>query len=476
MSQESTPSIVSGKKPRRSLWRTLVRISLAFALLVLVPFLVFVLVLWIQERQGQQFLKQRLAERTANQKPIDEASLQARYRSQCSGTMASEWTTILQEIVALDLDKNRVMQEWMGARDMGLPTSQRPWKNEADMRKLAASLQPLIDRIRQTAAEDRQVEMPKFIPGHHQQMSLQRSRDIARLLALHCDLATIDRNSKEITESVLAGLGTARAFEGYPFPAISTVSTAIEGMQLFSLKTALERDLLEKSDLQRIAQRLLRRTPFSQLADNSIQNNAIVVLRGIEEGPFFLGFLLSDQRKGLFYPLLRSRDANFFLDQITRFEQLPMDDSWTWLQSVRRIVRDSTASSKLGYWQGIDKLVSQLTIPSIGEEASTITAREMRYQIAEYSIAVRLFEDDHGHLPLALEELSPYLSGKPVPQSSLDQTLGFRSTPESVLMWTFDPTNSFIDKLPDNPNDPELRRSFGVYYRWELRVGSLVEP
>ncbi len=248
-------------------------------------------------------------------------------------------------------------------------------------------------------------------------------------------------------------------------------------MQLFSLKTALERDLLDKSDLQRIAQRLPRRTPFSKLADDSIQNNAIVVFRGIEEGPFFLGFLLSDQQtKGLFYPLLRSRDANFFLDQIAKFEQLPTNDFWTWLQSVRQIVRDSTASSKVGYWQGTDKLVSQLMIPSIEQEASTITAREMLYQIAEYSIAVRLFEDDHGHLPLALEDLSPYLSGKPVPKSSLDQTLGFRSTPESVLMWTFDPTNSFIDKLPDNPNDPELRRSFGVYYRWELRVGSLVEP
>ncbi len=121
---------------------------------------------------GQQVLKQRLAERTANQKPIDEASLQARYRSQCSGTMVTEWTKILQEIVAVDLDQNRVMQEWMGVSDRGLPTSQRPWKNEAEFRKLAASLQPLIDRIRQTAAEDRQVEMPKFVPGHHQQMSL----------------------------------------------------------------------------------------------------------------------------------------------------------------------------------------------------------------------------------------------------------------------------------------------------------------
>ncbi len=55
MSQESTPSIVSGKKPRRSLWRNLVRIILALALLVLVPFLVFVLVLWIQERQASKF-------------------------------------------------------------------------------------------------------------------------------------------------------------------------------------------------------------------------------------------------------------------------------------------------------------------------------------------------------------------------------------------------------------------------------------
>ncbi len=160
--------------------------------------------------------EQRLAERTANQKPIDEASLQARYRSQCSGTMTSEWTKILQEIVVVDLDNNREMAMWMNSRRGGLPTSEVPWINEAEIRKQAEKWKPLIDQVLMAAAEDRQVEMPKFIPGHHQQMSLQRSRDIARLLALHCDLATIDRNSKEITDSILAGLGTARAFEGSP--------------------------------------------------------------------------------------------------------------------------------------------------------------------------------------------------------------------------------------------------------------------
>jgi hypothetical protein len=436
-----------GAKPKKR-WisravRFLRRLLVLLIVLAFVPLAITFFVLWIPEQDGQRRFRLRLQMRELEGLPKDYASAMAIYESQTSESGSKEWIQVLHTLDSCNMEATPGYEDWVKVSIKDQPLEHQPWPNEARIRQYANHFRGLRDETRKVAANDIPVRLPYPVPTDPKTSWGSVMRGLIWQMVLESELALIDKDSRTATDAMLTVFGCLRAIENDPIS--SEIYNGLEHMPLVPLKYALEHDLLDRTDLQRLLLRIQSRLPWRQLWKTRLQT----------ENAFRMEYFLVPTRpllrkksmsETMFYPLLKSRDMHFWLDYVARTESLQSDHPLHLLTDFRKLEKEFVELQSAGYWKGSDKLISKSLISGFDQHLEYIIQREMQFLLAEAAIASRMYEDDHQSFPARLDELANYGIANTLNQTAFSELVGFGQSEEGIVFWTFNPSKT--DSLP----------------------------
>ncbi len=382
------------------------------------------LVLWIPEQEGQRRFRLRLQMRELEGYPrttlLPWRNTKARplNRVPKSGYKSFILSTVAIWKLRLDLKTG-----WK------LASKINPWNISPGQMKLGFVSMPIVSKgcvIKpKAAANDIPVRLPYPVPTDPKTSWGLVMRGLIWQMLLESELALIDKDSRTATDAMLTVFGCLRAIENDPIS--SNVYSGLEHMPLVPLKYALEHDLLDRTDLQRLLLRIQSRLPWRQLWKTRLQT----------ENAFRMEYFFAPTRpllrkksmsETMFYPLLKSRDMHFWLDYVARTESLQSDHPLHLLTDFRKLEKEFVDLQSAGYWKGSDKLISKSLILGFDRELERIIMREMQFLLAEAAIASRMYEDDHQSFPARLDELANYGIANTLNQTAFSELVGFGRT------------------------------------------------
>ena len=347
--------------------------------------------------------------------------------------------------------------------------------DEQTVRRFLANWSELHDRIYQLSIKQLEpgTKGVRFIQQFDSVNTLlpttQSIREAARMLSLRGQVALYDRDAAQTRRSIEGLLGCSRAISDEPLLVSQLVVTAIESMSLSLLKTGLEHDVLDESDLLALLPRFrqgIRIAPQWKLA---LQGERALAL------PVFSNPSLAGRNTP---PMLaRSRDALNYLDHIERIIAIPDDDMDRFMKELSDEEKKINDLSRGGLLSMMDTMLTSLMLPASGAVGSAFVRRSVQNRMAVLCIAARIYEIRNGKWPASLEDLKTLeLDGAAINPAEFmpagGKPFGYKLEEGKVVLWggnvRLDPTTP-PEPLSVSEGEPNAEEN--KIWTWEMLDG-----
>ena len=371
--------------------------------LLAIALLIAIVVGWLSARDSAALAEvdQQVTELRAQGLPVDNETLASYYEQQCSSKDADAWLNVLTVVESAEFQQAaKQLYPWQSDSAMPLPGEQ--WPEQEKVEQFLEQQQDLLRTAQRLAQADIKRRMPVTFDGIRTELKwAEKVRQLARLFELQAADAIVRRDSHTAADALLSSLGSARATEGQPCIIGQLIALSIESISLESLKLAIERNVLDADDLKRVQSRLEARSPWPTLWKNGIIGERAMMLPIFHEPARYLG---EEYWRDALPSPWRGHDTLNFLDITKRSLELPTQDLDTFRAANRQETQEVEARLRSNGFK-LDYNLCSYLLPAYGAYGEATVQREMRYRLANLAIGARLFQQQHGKLPDALEDL-----------------------------------------------------------------------
>lgn len=301
--------------------RSCLFLSILVFLVLPFSFIVLGLMLWVgRESAGNRLLAARKATITKQGLPIDDASMDQFFKDRTDPTNAAAWQGILATMKTEDFKTSlkgvAILTDVVEERIV----PDHEWKEEAASLAFLEKWKTLRTEVVQLSIDAKPVRFPTIFDSFSTLLNeVQELRQVAKLLELQGRVGLRARNSTIVRENVNALLGLSQVPTGYPDLVSQLVAIAIDGIAIGLLKDALEYDVLDEADLQKLLPKIL-----SAVKLNGDWKATVAGERGLTL-PIF-----TDPEKakaiGITSVPSRARDALLYLDLTDEVLEIPVEN------------------------------------------------------------------------------------------------------------------------------------------------------
>lgn len=442
-----------------------------FRIFVLNPLLVLlafcgVTIGWMSSRNNsaQIQVNQRRAQILSQGLPVDNATL-AQYHDGLSTTQ--ELDAWLQLITDLQSDEFKLATKdfYPWKAESSAPNPDEVWPEHLEVMKFLDEQNKLLRTAQNLARADVKRRMPVTMDGINTDLKWANSvRQVARLFQLQSAEAIYRKDSAETCDAILDLLGCARSVEGQPMIVSQLIAIAIESIAIEELQRAIELNILNAEDAQRLLARLQARTPWHTLWRVGINSERGALLPAFEHPRAYLG----NERNPFINMPWRARDQLEFLTITETMLSLPINNLDDFRNECRK--QNSEIENKLRHpslTASFDNAITGYLLPAYGAYGEAIVQREMRFRLAELAIGVRLYQHKTGKLPVALDDLKEVGVDPTKLKPPGGKPFGFRKLEASVALWGFQSRNT--ESTPDDPPSlSEGNHQWDRMWSWQL--------
>lgn len=417
---------------RRSFWRYLTLFVFFVAGALALVILIVSSWLAIRDARAHSQLQQEVERLKTAGLPYDDASLAEYYAQLSSPENVDRWQEILAVVDSPEFATPA--QEFGPWKESGqrIPFAGEPWPAEAETLLFLDQWADLRSDAEQLALQDRTVRFPiEFDSVDTQLPEINQLREVARLIKLHGQVAIRSKESAATRDAILSIFGCARAMEGQPFLVSQVVRASLENTAMDELRCAVQANVLDTEDLERIQARIEKRISLEKVWQISINGERASGLPLFTDPKKYADYLEEDHVP---VPPWRSRDALAFLKEIEEDLAVPTQDLHDFDVATQEVVKQSAQldATLLGWF---DTMMTQVVSPPVGALATIFAENELFARRAILGIGIRLYEDEHGTLPESLSQLSEL----GIDASKLTQIDGkpfeYRRNEDGAVLW-----------------------------------------
>lgn len=437
-------------------------------ILLLVPILLLLmgfLAYFLRESSARRELEEKLAKIQERNLPVDSKSLTDYYGSLTDDEQTGAWIELIGDVTSDAFNKSTEgVPIFDGSLDEEETRLVKPWMFADVTREFLDQHDELIQRaermsLEQLNPEARPINLNiKFDSFNTLLPNTQNMRQVARLLSLEATMEIHDGDSSGARRAISALYGNSDTIAGEPFIVSQLVSLAIEGIAIDRLKLALELDVLNERDLQRLLKIVLQRTNISQGWQLGLHGERAAALAAFEDpGAYGLGAAISP-----------ARDSLAYLDLVEKALEVNTDDFDVMINGLELLDLEVQNLSNAGLLSMLESRVTMLLTPAMSNYGHAFVRLPTRNRLIALAIGLRLFEKKNGEFPADLEELKtefPELDPALLkPRGKKPFGYGLEEDNELVIaqLWGFDPSQQKV--TPASPPDLELE---GM---WTLRL------
>ena len=429
---------------------------------VVIPFslMVLALSLWFAaQASGSKQLKAKLANITKKGYPIDDASLDAFYKSRTDPTNTDAWLAILEIVNSSEFGASTEGVPYVGNVAEPPQRLTAEWKEEAAAMAFLEKWKPLSDELLRLSIDSKAVRMPIVFDSLNTDFKrTQVFRSLARILSLRSYVAARNRDSAGVRDAVLGMLGLSRAISGEPMLVSQLVSNALDGIAIGSLKVALKNDVLNSVDLQLLLPKTMELANIGKDWETAYAGERALAL------PVFTDIARA-KAAGINAVFSNSRDAVFYIDLMERALEVPTEELTEFRARLQEV---DSQLDKRGLLAKLDSLTTMQIAPAVHACGDAFIRRALQHRIASLAIVLRLHEDTHGKFPSTLDELTEIKKMESFSPSN-SQRFGFRLEGSNAKLWGGSFRDAFF--IPSEPpliSQEEPDTSGAEYWLWEL--------
>lgn len=410
--------------------RSCLFLSILVFLVLPFSFIVLGLMLWVgRESAGNRLLAARKATITKQGLPIDDASMDQFFKDRTDPTNAAAWQGILATMKTEDFKTSlkgvAILTDVVEERIV----PDHEWKEEAASLAFLEKWKTLRTEVVQLSIDAKPVRFPTIFDSFSTLLNeVQELRQVAKLLELQGRVGLRARNSTIVRENVDALLGLSQVPTGYPDLVSQLVAIAIDGIAIGLLKDALEYDVLDEADLQKLLPKIL-----SAVKLNGDWKATVAGERGLTL-PIF-----TDPEKakaiGITSVPSRARDALLYLDLTDEVLEIPVENLAELKAKLHDFELKFDETAKAGLLAQFDSIITKQTFPSWRAAGDAFIRRAVLHRIAAIAIGIRLYEDRHASLPDSLEALSEIPLDIKLLTPTNNTSFGYRKDGGNAKLW-----------------------------------------
>ena len=451
---------------------------LSILVFVVLPFsfIALGLMLWYgRQSSGNRLLTAREASIRKQGLPIDDASVDQFFKDRTDSTNAAAWQGILATMKTEDFKAS--------LNGVGILTGvveerivpDHEWKEEAASLAFLEKWKTLHAEAVQLSIDAKPVRFPAVFDSYNTQLTYKtlvtEAREliqVAKLLELQGRVGLRARSSTVVRENVDAMLGLSQVPTGYPILVSQLGAIAIDGIAIGLLKDAIEYDVLNEADLQRLLLKVLSAVNMSEDWKATIAG---------ERGMALPIFTDPKKARAIGIPSIpgRSRDALLYLDLTDEVMEIPVEnlaELKSKLHDFELKVQEIAKASLLAQFESI---ITQQTFPSWRAAGDAFIRRALQHRIAAIAMGLRLYEDRHASLPSSLEALSaiPLDIKRLAPTNNT--SFEYRKDGGNAKLWGGsynDPLTIAVEPhAAQTDNEDNFSKHSREFWLWELPAG-----
>ena len=403
----------------------------AVLILVLMPIVLVTLVVsvwYLRESSARNRWINRIAELRSQGYPVDNASVEAMYFNRTDETKTREWLDAFQTLESSEFKESASDIPFVKS-DASVPL-EGAWSDEKAIRRFLEEWRNFRSELTKLASEAKPVRFPIVFDSFNSRLPYtNKTINAARFLQLCGRVALRDRDSALVCQSIESILGASHVNAEEPMTVSRFVSDAIAGIALDLLQAALERDALNTDDLERLLSKYKLET--------SIGKDWNVPLMG--ERGLAIPIFRDPSAAGLTVPHLLTRysDANYYLDTLEPYQDLPHEDLDAFLSQLDDCDEKNRMLLDAGGFARLDTILTRQILPAYSQFGREIVGRVSFHRLAVLAIGVRLYEDRHGGMPQSLSDLSEFAIDAKELMPSGGKPFGYRIDGSEATLWGF---------------------------------------
>ena len=447
--------------------RSCLFLSILVFLVLPFAFIALGLMLWVgRDSAGNRLLAARKATITKQGLPIDNASMDQFFKDRSDPTNAAAWQGILATLKTEDFKTSlkgvAILTDVVEERIV----PDHEWKEEAASLAFLEKWKTLRTEVVQLSIDAKPVRFPTIFDSFSTLLNeVQELRQVAKLLEHQGRVGLRARNSTIVRENVDALLGLSQVPTGYPYVVSQLVSIAIDGIAIGLLKDALEYDILDEADLQKLLPKIL-----SAVKLNGDWKATIAGERGLTL-PIF-----TDPKKakalGITSVPSRARDALLYLDLTDEVLEIPVENLAELKAKLHDFELKFDKTAKAGLLAQFDSIITKQTFPSWRAVGDAFIRRAVLHQIAAIAIGLRMYEDQHASLPDSLEALSEIPLDIKLLTPTNNTSFGYRKDGGNAKLWGGsynDPLTIAVEPhAAQTENEDDSAKYSRKLFLWEL--------
>ncbi|MEQ1825224.1 MAG: hypothetical protein ABL921_04735 [Pirellula sp.] len=408
---------------------------------------------FVRESVASSRLAARVAVLKANGLPVDDATMKSYYDARTDPSDSNAWNNIFATISSPEFTQASAKMPYLG--NVPDVPGNGEWENETEVRGFLHDWKQLHDQVTSLTKNAHVVRFPiQFDSVNTLLPHVQQSRTVARLIKLYGQVALRDRDSKRIREAVEALMEVSWLANEHLLIS-DLVKMAIDSMSIGLLKQALEQDAIETADLEK----LLPLIQSSKDVSAASWKAMFVAERGIA---------LPAYKK---MPMGRSSDANYYLDMVESYMEVPTDGIDKFRTEVKKREAMFLNKANASWLSQMDSVVTQLAASNLSSVAEAFVRVAVEHRIATLAIGIRLFEDKHGKLPMSLAELSEFSIDSRDLLPVGKKPFGYRVQNDGAILWGFELKENEI--TPDEPPILSSEPTDTIDNRWIWSLKSI---
>ena len=429
----STPTF-PGTKTSRFRWR---RVFLFFAIPIGILWLVVfgLRLAWtIRESQGRSQMERELEGLVQAGLPIDNESIDARYRQATSSTHTEEWLAVHEE-----LQSGTFTADSQGVPTLDPKIESEPFEEDFKLygewpaaeisSRLVNKYQALIERICILSEANEPVYFPiEFRSWETLLPNTQSMRDVSRVVLLDARVALRNKEVDRLFRDLMALLRTSRVIEEEPFIVSHLVSVAMRRLALGVVRHAIESNLLSDEQWDEIATLLQERTEIGSRWARTLQGEQGISL------PCFRDPKKSMKMKKPISIPARGHDAVVYIGIMRRAMEIPTEDLQYFRKEFLAVESDFLKSTRGGILASADRILTNVLFPPIAAFGDILIDEVTMHRQAIVAIELRRYERRYGEMPMSLMDL-------PAEVHSLrpfgSKPFGYQKNAAPAVLWSF---------------------------------------
>lgn len=390
---------------------------------------------WSVRQSGDRKIVQRKLDELRNRgAPVDNASLEARYRSKTDPSDAPAWLQIFSEVQSPEF------KEWSRGVHLfdytaeGSQWSESSWTGEAAERNLIAKTEDLRRRIHELAHKRTAVQFVTRIDGMNTSLEhAQNLRQVQRLLSTEFQVAFADRDSQDCRESIEASLEVAQICREDPFLISHLVNAALHAIALEHIRRAIEYDVLTEEDLASLLDTMTHDELTLSRFSSAMQGERVFGLEAARNPEAY--DLFNSGNAGKFLGVPTHRDMIHLLEFYEAIENIDTSD----IDRFQKQAADTQNNLELNIRNAgpllFDWIVTSQITPAVEAFATAIIRDVVMERFVRHGLAIRIYQKRYDRFPENLEQLREVGLDSAAWKPWGGQPFGYRIEEGSAILW-----------------------------------------